>query len=156
MAPAPALSERGKKIHYDALRASVITSVSASVIALASGRGLPVSTTYVAFAAVVATGLADRVMARGDADLKIGRAIWVITSWFLAALFAMAATAFVARMVYHLSILGLVVALALNLTIRLLTTGRPRLRLSRRCGTGCGLRRIATTADRPNRPAAAK
>jgi phosphate/sulfate permease len=118
LVPPPALSDRGKKIHYDALRASVIMSVSASVIALASGKGLPVSTTYVAFAAVVATGLADRVMARGDADLKIGRAIWVITSWFLAALIAMGATAVVARTVYHLGIAGLAVALALNLTVR--------------------------------------
>jgi hypothetical protein len=79
---------------------------------------LPVSTTYVAFAAVVATGLADRVMARGDADLKIGRAIWVITSWFLAALVAVVATAIVARGVYHLEIFGLGIALALNLAIR--------------------------------------
>ena len=100
------------------MRASVIMSVSASVIALASSRGLPVSTTYVAFAAVVATGLADRVMARGDADLKIGRAIWVITSWFLAALVAMGATAVVARTVYHLEIAGVAVALALNLAVR--------------------------------------
>jgi phosphate/sulfate permease len=118
LAPPPALSTRGKKIHYDAVRASVIMSVSASVIALASSRGLPVSTTYVAFAAVIGTGLADRVMARGDADLKIGRAIWVIFSWFLAALIAMVATAVVARLVYHLEFVGLVVALALNLTVR--------------------------------------
>jgi hypothetical protein len=118
LAPPPALSRRGKKIHYDAVRASVIMSVSASVIALASSRGLPVSTTYVAFAAVIGTGLADRVMARGDADLKVGRAIWVIFSWFSAALIAMAATAVVARLVYRLEIVGLVLALALNLTVR--------------------------------------
>jgi hypothetical protein len=118
LAPPPALSTRGKKIHYDAVRASVIMSVSASVIALASSRGLPVSTTYVAFAAVIGTGLADRVMARGDADLKVGRAIWVIFSWFSAALIAMAAAAVVARLVYHLEIFGLVIALGLNLTVR--------------------------------------
>jgi phosphate/sulfate permease len=118
LAPPPALSDRGKKIHYDAVRASVIMSVSASVIALASSRGLPVSTTYVAFAAVIGTGLADRVMARGDADLKIGRAIWVVTSWLLAALIAMVATAFVARLVYHLEFAGLVVAFLLNMVVR--------------------------------------
>ncbi len=67
---------------------------------------------------MVATGLADRVMARGDADLKIGRAVWVITSWILAALIAMLATALVARMVFHLAIPGLLVALALNLAVR--------------------------------------
>jgi phosphate/sulfate permease len=112
------VSPQGKKVHYDALRAAVISSVSAGVIALASSRGLPVSTTYVAFAAVIATGLADRVLARGDADLKIGRAIWVVVSWFLAAAIAMVATAGVARLIYHLGLVGLVIALAINLTVR--------------------------------------
>jgi phosphate/sulfate permease len=118
LAPPPELSAGGKKIHYDALRASVIMAISASVIALASSRGLPVSTTYVAFAAVVATGLADRVMTRGDAHLKIGRAIWVVFSWFFAALIAMIATAAVARMVFHLEMVGLALCLAANLTVR--------------------------------------
>ena len=124
LVPEPALSERGKKVHYDALRASVIMAVSASVIALASGQGLPVSTTYVGFAAVVATGLADRVMARGDAELKIGRAIWVIFSWFLAALIAMVATACVANVIYHFSITGLVLAGGANLSVRMIAKRR--------------------------------
>ncbi|HOP77329.1 MAG TPA: inorganic phosphate transporter [Thermogutta sp.] len=118
LAPPPMVSPQGKKVHYDALRAAVISSVSAGVIALASSRGLPVSTTYVAFAAVIATGLADRVLARGDADLKIGRAIWVVVSWFLAAIIAVVATAGVARLIYHLGFVGLLSALAINLSVR--------------------------------------
>lgn len=118
LAPEPRLTEQGKKLHYDALRASVITAVSASVIALASSHGLPVSTTYVAFAAVVATGLADRVMARGDAEVKVGRAIWVIFSWFLTGVIAFAATAVVANLIYFLGLVGLALALAANLTVR--------------------------------------
>ncbi|MGI6418062.1 MAG: inorganic phosphate transporter [Thermoguttaceae bacterium] len=118
LAPEPRLTEQGKKLHYDALRASVIMAVSASVIALASSHGLPVSTTYVAFAAVVATGLADRVMARGDAELKVGRAIWVTFSWFLTAVIAFVSTAVVANLVYFLGIIGLALALAANLTVR--------------------------------------
>ena len=124
LAPEPELSERGKKVHYDALRASVIMAVSASVIAIASGQGLPVSTTYVGFAAVVATGLADRVMARGDAELKIGRAIWVIFSWFLAALIAVVATACVANIIYHFSMTGLVFAGAANFAVRMVAKRR--------------------------------
>lgn len=118
LAPEPTLSERGKKVHYDALRASVIMAVSASVIAIASGQGLPVSTTYVGFAAVVATGLADRVMARGDAELKIGRAIWVIFSWFLAAIIAAVATACVANIIYHFDFKGLLFAGVANFGVR--------------------------------------
>jgi phosphate/sulfate permease len=118
LAPEPKLTERGKKVHYDALRASVIMAVSASVIAMASSQGLPVSTTYVAFAAVVATGLADRVMARGDADLKVGRAIWVVFSWFLAAAIAMAATACVANVIYYFTTTGLAACLLANFGVR--------------------------------------
>ena len=119
LAPESELSEGGKKLHYDALRASVITGVSASVIAFASGRGLPVSTTYVAFAAVLGTAVSDRVFTRGDADVKVGRAIWVITCWFLAPLIAILAAGGVARLVYHLSAWGLILAIVLNFAIRL-------------------------------------
>jgi phosphate/sulfate permease len=119
LAPEPALSEAGKKIHYDTLRASVITGVSASVIAFASGQGLPVSTTYVAFAAVLGSGLSDRVYARGNADTKFGRAIWVITCWFIAPLVAIVATGGVASIVYHLSTTGLLISIGLNLAARL-------------------------------------
>lgn len=118
LAPEPELTKEGKKVHYDALRASVITGVSASVIAFASGRGLPVSTTYVAFAAVLGTGLSDRVFARGDAETKIGRAIWVVACWFLAPMIATIAAGCVALIVYHLSVAGLAVCIALNLGTR--------------------------------------
>ncbi|MFO7907254.1 MAG: inorganic phosphate transporter [Pirellulaceae bacterium] len=118
LAPEPTVSEGGKKMHYDTLRASVITGVSASVIAFASGRGLPVSTTYVAFAAVLGSGMADRVFARGEADLKVGRAIWVITCWFLAPAIGVVGTGCLATVLYHLSVFGLAVCLVLNITVR--------------------------------------
>jgi hypothetical protein len=118
LAPDASLSDTGKKIHYDTLRASVITGVSASVIAFASGMGLPVSTTYVAFAAVLGTGMSDRVFARGDADLKLGRAVWVISCWFIAPVIAIVATGCVAVLVYKLTTAGLVICLVLNLGVR--------------------------------------
>jgi len=93
-------------------------AVSASVIATASSLGLPVSTTYVAFAAVVATGMADRIFQRGDAELKLGRAIWVVSSWFLSAVIAAAATFLVAKAVFYLSVVGVVVCIFVNLTVR--------------------------------------
>ena len=104
-------------MHYDALRACVMMSVSASVIATASSLGLPVSTTYVAFAAVVATGMADRIFQRGDAELKLARAIWVITSWILSALIA-AGSAFLVAKIVRTGVWGIIGCLAVNLTIR--------------------------------------
>lgn len=124
LAPPPVKTSTGKKLHYDPLRAAVISSASAGVIALASSRGLPVSTTYVAFAAVIATGLADRVLSRGDADLKIGRAIWVVMCWFLAAGIAVVATAGVARLIFHFGVIGLAAAAALNLLVRFVAKRR--------------------------------
>jgi phosphate/sulfate permease len=118
LAPRVAVTPAGKTLHYDTLRACVIMSVSASVIATASSLALPVSTTYVAFAAVVATGMADRIFQRGDAELKLGRAIWVVTSWILSALIAAAATALVATLVYMLEIWGILTCLAINLVVR--------------------------------------
>ncbi|MBN1478514.1 inorganic phosphate transporter [Candidatus Sumerlaeota bacterium] len=124
LAPRPELTATGKKLHYDTLRASVITAVAASVIAFASSKGLPVSTTYVAFAAVIGTGMADRVFTRGDADLKLGRAIWVVSCWFISPVIAIVGTGLVALGVYHLGVAGVVGGLAINLVIRRLIRSR--------------------------------
>ena len=105
-------------MHYDALRACVILSISASVIASASGFGLPVSTTYVAFAAIVATGSADRIFQRGDADLKLARTIWVIFSWFAAAVIAAVAAGLICKLVYTLGAGGIVLGVGINLLVR--------------------------------------
>ena len=118
ISPAPSLNLRNKKIHYDPLRASVIMAVSASVIASASGMGIPVSTTYVGFAAVLATGWGDKVFSGGDSDKKAGRAIWVITCWFLGGVIALIASAIMGRMIFSLGVLGLGLGLAINLGCR--------------------------------------
>ena len=118
LAPRAGITKSGKTKHYDSLRAAVMTSVSASVIATASSLGLPVSTTYVAFAAVVATGMADRIFQRGDADLKLGRSIWVIFSWVFSALIAAVATFLVTTVVFNFKIPGIAVCLVINLAVR--------------------------------------
>ena len=124
LAPRAGLTEAGKTVHYDSLRACVILSVSASVIATASSMGLPVSTTYVGIAAVVATGMADRILQRGDADLKLGRAIWVVTRWCLSAAIATTATFLIAWLIvsleaaFGLGTAGIVGCVALNFLVR--------------------------------------
>jgi phosphate/sulfate permease len=122
LAPAPERDEEGKRVHFDPLRASVIMSVSAGVIAYASSNGIPVSTTYVTFACVISTGMADGVMTRGDGDRKIGRAIWVIFSWFAGALIAMAASGLVAGLLFKLALPGLMFCLISNGVLRRLVS----------------------------------
>ncbi len=118
LAPRATHTKSGKTIHFDTLRACVIMSVSASIIATASSLGLPVSTTYVTFAAVVATGMADRIFQRGDAELKLARALWVVASWFLSAIIAAAACFLVTTAVTRLEVLGIVLCLGVNLLVR--------------------------------------
>lgn len=118
LAPLPTITRKGKRMHYDVLRACVILSISASVIAYASGLGLPVSTTYVSFAAIIATGSADRILQRGDADLKLARTIWVVFSWFAAAVIAAICAGFVCTLVYRLGAGGIALGVIGNLAVR--------------------------------------
>lgn len=111
-------TDEGKKLHYDPLRASVITSVGASVIAFASSYGYPVSTTYVAFAAVVATGWGDMVYSHGDSAIKIARSIWVVFCWFFTCLVATIATAAVGYSIINLGTAGIFLMLLVNLATR--------------------------------------
>ena len=118
LAPPPLVEDGAETRDYDAVRACVILCVSAIVIATASSLGLPVSTTYVAFAAVVATGAADRILSRGDAELKLGRTIWVVFSWFLAAIIAALAAGLVALLLYHGGTTGMAIGVTANLVVR--------------------------------------
>ncbi|MCP4246110.1 MAG: inorganic phosphate transporter, partial [bacterium] len=117
LAPRATIDDRGKTMHYDSLRACVILSVSASVIATASGLKLPVSTTYVAFAAVVATGMADRIFQRGDATLKLARSVWVVFSWFASAAIAATASGLVCAAVWRLGTIGLAGGLGVSAVV---------------------------------------
>ena len=118
LAPKTSVQDAAKLQHYDALRAAVITSVTGSVIAVASGLGLPVSTTYVAFSAVVATGWADKIFVRGDAALKMGRTIWVVFCWFFSAFIAAAVAGLAAKAIALWGLGGLALGLIVNMIIR--------------------------------------
>lgn len=118
LAPAPITPNTGQVRDYDPLRACVILGVSSSVIAFASGQGLPVSTTYVTFAAVVATGAADRILQRGDAELKLARTIWVIFSWFSGAIIAAVSAGLVCKLISVAGLTGMILAVLANFGIR--------------------------------------
>lgn len=111
-------TRQANRQHYDALRATIIMGVSASVIAIGSSFKMPVSTTYVTFAALVGTGMGDRIFQKGDAGLKIARSIWVVFSWFFAALVAATFTAVVCVIVHYAGVIGLVAVLGINLALR--------------------------------------
>lgn len=109
------------KAHYDALRASVILSVSACVIAFASGQGLPISTTYVAFASVVATGWGDGIFTEGNSEVKIGRSIWVVSGWFISAFLAFTTSFLFAWIIYNGRLVGIAFSLLAFFVIRIVS-----------------------------------
>lgn len=108
----------GRTLHFDPLRACVILAASASVIAAADALALPASTTYVAFSAVLATGLADHAFSRGEAPLKLGRAVFCVATWFVAAVAACLAAAGLCRAIHHLGVAGIAAGLFGCLTLR--------------------------------------
>ena len=118
IAPSPVKPGTNELRDYDSVRACVILAISACVIAFASSMKLPVSTTYVTFAAVVATGAADRILQRGDAELKLARTIWVVFSWFSAAVVAAVCAGLVCRLIVTAGAAGIGIGLLLNLGSR--------------------------------------
>jgi Flp pilus assembly protein TadB len=51
-------------------------------------------------------------------ELKLGRSIWVVTSWFLAALMATVITGVVCVVVYYVGAAGMAACVAANLVVR--------------------------------------
>ena len=56
--------------------------------------------------------------------MKLGRAIWVIFSWFAAAAIAAVTSGLVCRGVYHFALWGMAVALAINFSLRVIVKRR--------------------------------
>ena len=67
---------------------------------------------------MIATGAADRILQRGDGDLKLARTIWVVFSWFAATVIAAVAAGIVCLTVNYLGIVGMVAGLVVNVVIR--------------------------------------
>ena len=73
---------------FDLVRASVNLTVAAILIAYATSKKLPLSTTYVTFMVAMGTSLSDRAWGRESAVYRITGVLTVISGWFLTALTA--------------------------------------------------------------------
>jgi len=88
---------------FDKIRASVTLVVASALIALGTSLKLPLSTTYVTFMVAMGTSLADRAWDRDSAVFRVSGVMAVIGGWFLTAIIAFSAAAFVALVI---SLLG--------------------------------------------------
>ncbi len=95
---------------FDMIRASVNLVVASILIAFATSRKLPLSTTYVTFMVAMGTSLADGAWGRESAVYRVTGVLSVVGGWFLTAFSAFTA-AFLLATVIHFGKMPAVVIL---------------------------------------------
>lgn len=86
---------------FDLLRAAVNLMGASIIIAIASNRGLPLSTTYVSFMVAMGTSLADRAWGRESAVYRVAGVLNVIGGWLMTAIIAFVASALIALILFY-------------------------------------------------------
>ncbi len=108
------------KPSFDLIRASVNLLVSSVVIAYATSKKLPLSTTFVTFMVAMGTSFADQAWGRESAVYRVAGVINVIAGWLTTALIAFTTCGFFALVLYKTGAIGVgvLVTLAAFLLIR--------------------------------------
>ncbi len=91
---------------FDLLRAAVNLMGASIIIAIASNRGLPLSTTYVSFMVAMGTSLADRAWGRESAVYRVAGVLNVIGGWLMTAVIAFMASALIALILFYTGAVG--------------------------------------------------
>lgn len=86
---------------FDLIRASVNLVIASVLIALATTKKMPLSTTYVSFMVAMGTSLADRAWGRESAVYRVAGVLSVISGWFLTAIIAFFSAAFFAMLLFY-------------------------------------------------------
>ncbi len=73
---------------FDLLRASINLILASSIIAFATSKKLPLSTTYVSFMVAMGTSLADKAWGRSSAVYRVAGVLSVIGGWLITAIIA--------------------------------------------------------------------
>ncbi len=100
---------------FDLVRASVNLMMASIIIAYATSKKLPLSTTYVSFMVAMGTSLADKAWGRESAVYRVAGVLSVIAGWFMTALIAFSVAAFFAFILIEFKVLGVVIVVALAL-----------------------------------------
>lgn len=80
--------ERKSAPAFDLIRASINLVTASILIAIATSRKLPLSTTYVTFMVAMGTSLADGAWGRESATYRVNGVLSVIGGWFVTAIVA--------------------------------------------------------------------
>ncbi len=101
------------KPSFDLIRASVNLLVSSVVIAYATSKKLPLSTTFVTFMVAMGTSFADQAWGRESAVYRVAGVINVIVGWLTTALIAFTTCGFFALVLYKTGAVGVGVLMTL-------------------------------------------
>lgn len=97
------------KPSFDLVRASVNLLVSSVVIAYATSKKLPLSTTFVTFMVAMGTSFADQAWGRESAVYRVAGVINVIAGWLTTALIAFTSCGLFALILYKTGIPGVII-----------------------------------------------
>ncbi len=105
---------------FDLVRASVNLIVAGILISIGTSLKLPLSTTYVTFMVAMGTSLADRAWGRESAVYRVAGVLNVIGGWFMTAIVAFFAAAFVAYLINlgGISMVGVLLLVVVGLITR--------------------------------------
>lgn len=96
---------------FDLVRASTNLVLASLLIAWATSKKLPLSTTYVTFMVAMGTSLADKAWGRESAVYRVTGVLSVIGGWFITALIAFSVSAIFALVIYKGEIIGTLILL---------------------------------------------
>lgn len=97
---------------FDLIRASVNLLVSSILIAYATSKKLPLSTTFVTFMVAMGTSFADQAWGRESAVYRVAGVVNVIAGWLTTALVAFTTCGFFALVLYKTGPTGVAVLVA--------------------------------------------
>ncbi len=100
---------------FDLVRASVNLVIASLLIAWATSKRLPLSTTYVTFMVAMGTSLADKAWGRESAVYRVTGVLSVIGGWFITALIAFSVSAIFVLIIYKGGAVGTFILMGLVL-----------------------------------------
>ncbi|NGM63720.1 inorganic phosphate transporter [Sphingobacterium sp. SGR-19] len=101
---------------FDLVRASTNLILASLLIAWATSKKLPLSTTYVTFMVAMGTSLADKAWGRESAVYRVTGVLSVVGGWFITALIAFSVSAIFALIIYKGGIAGALILMGVVVT----------------------------------------
>ncbi len=104
--------DQDKKSPFDMVRASVNLMVAAAIVAFATSKKVPLSTTYVTFMVAMGTSFSDQAWGRESAVYRVTGVITVVGGWFMTAFIAFVTAFIFAFCISYLKVIGILILLA--------------------------------------------